>query len=48
VSLDAGFIEEGHFRELYDIATETGRLIGGLMRYLSHNIQKGRKDKGTT
>jgi four helix bundle protein len=48
VSLDARFIEEGQFRELYDLANDTGRLIGGLMRYLSLNLQKGRKPKGTT
>jgi len=35
VALDAGLINEAQFNELYQLATETGNLIGGFMRYLS-------------
>jgi four helix bundle protein len=35
VALDAGFIDQSAFDTLYKMATETGNLIGGLMRYLS-------------
>lgn len=35
VALDAGLIERTQFDHLYELATETGNLIGGLMRYLA-------------
>ena len=35
VALDAGFISKPRFDQLYGLSTETGNLIGGLMRYLS-------------
>jgi four helix bundle protein len=35
VALDAGFIDQDQFEELYRLATETSNLIGGFMRYLS-------------
>ena len=45
VALDAGFITQEEFRALYDLADETSRLIGGLMRYLKHSDFKGPKFK---
>lgn len=39
VALDAGLINQAQFDELYRLATETGNLIGGFMRYLT----KGRE-----
>ena len=45
VALDAGYISPEHFRELYTLATETGRLIAGFMRYLSESDVKGIKYK---
>jgi hypothetical protein len=39
VALDAGLIDQAQFDELYRLATETGNLIGGFMRYLT----KGRE-----
>lgn len=35
VALDAGLINQAQFDSLYKMATETGNLIGGFMRYLS-------------
>jgi len=34
VALDAGLIDQAQFDEIYRLATETGNLIGGFMRYL--------------
>ncbi|WP_211341427.1 four helix bundle protein [Desulfoglaeba alkanexedens] len=34
VALDDGLIDQGTFDALYKMATETGSLIGGFMRYL--------------
>ena len=34
VALDAQFLNEEVFKEIYDLADETARMIGGLMRYL--------------
>ena len=45
VALDAGYLEEVTFATLYDLADETGRLIGGFMRYLSASTYKGNKFK---
>ena len=36
VALDVGFVSRDEFSSLYDLATETSRLIGGLMRYLGN------------
>lgn len=33
-ALDAGLIDRACFNDLYRLATETGKLIGGFMRYL--------------
>lgn len=44
VALDAGFIDQTQFDKLYAMATETGNLIGGSMRYLN-NSQKSRTKK---
>jgi len=35
VALDAGLINQAQFDSLYRMATETGNLIGGFMRYLT-------------
>jgi four helix bundle protein len=35
VALDVGLISETQFRELYEASTETGRLIGGFIKYLN-------------
>ncbi|MFQ5917536.1 MAG: four helix bundle protein [Candidatus Binatia bacterium] len=34
VALDAGYLTQEQFERLYFLATETGKLIGGLIRYL--------------
>lgn len=34
VALDAGYLAQEQFERLYFLATETGKLIGGLIRYL--------------
>ncbi len=34
VALDAGYLPQEQFERLYVLATETGKLIGGLIRYL--------------
>ncbi|HWC66408.1 MAG TPA: four helix bundle protein [Thermoanaerobaculia bacterium] len=34
VALDAGLVAEADFQEVLALATETSRVIGGLMRYL--------------
>ena len=36
VAIDTGLIDQGTFDSIYKLATETGNLIGGFMRYLSH------------
>ena len=43
VALDAGYINRDHFKNLYDLAGDVGRLIGGFMRYLSNSEHKGSK-----
>jgi four helix bundle protein len=43
VSLDAGYISKGQFEELYDLASDASRLIGGFMRYLKKTALKGQK-----
>jgi len=41
IALDAGFLQREEFDRLYGLATETGRLIGGFMRYLQQTDMKG-------
>jgi four helix bundle protein len=43
VALDARFITEQQFQDLYGMATQTGRLIGGFMTYLGRSEVKGIK-----
>lgn len=45
VALDARFLSQEQFEQLYSLATETGRLIGGFMRYLTDSGYKGSKFK---
>jgi four helix bundle protein len=44
VALDAGYVDKNQFQELYRLATETGNLIGGFMRYLRQLEQQDPKD----
>lgn len=43
VALDRGYINESDFLALSDLATETGSMIGGLMKYLRRSGYKGNK-----
>ncbi len=45
VALDAGYIDTTAFSRLYALADETGRLIGGFMKYLQQSTLKGSKYK---
>jgi four helix bundle protein len=36
VALDAGYLTQSEFDEIYGLAAETSRLIGGLIRYLKN------------
>ena len=45
VAFDSGYLEEADFRMLYELAEETGRLIGGFMRYIEGSNHKGMKFK---
>lgn len=45
VTLDARFLSQEQFDQLYSLAAETGRLIGGFMRYLTESDYKGSKFK---
>jgi four helix bundle protein len=45
VALDQAYISELEFGELSDIATETSRMIGGLLTYLRGSRYKGTKYK---
>lgn len=43
VALDAGYLNQGQFQELYSLAGDAGRLIGGFIRYLkSYNSSSKR------
>ena len=46
VALDAGFLSQAEFDEAYAIATDTGRLIAGFMRYLGKSAVTGIKYRG--
>ncbi len=43
VALDVGYLGRAEFDDLYRLATETGRLIGGFIRYLSSSGFRGAK-----
>ena len=43
VSLDVGCLGQTEFDDLYRLATETGRLIGGFMKYLTRSTFRGTK-----
>jgi four helix bundle protein len=45
VALDAAFISQVQFDELFRLATETGRLIAGFIRYLEQSSLSGTKFK---
>lgn len=43
VALDAKYIIQEQFEELYDLAGDTGRVIGGVIRYLKRFDEAGTK-----
>lgn len=45
VAADQGYIEEQHFNELNNLASETSRMLSGLMKYLRASGYKGTKFK---
>jgi len=45
VAVDQGYVNDKDFHELTDLATETGRMIAGLMTYLRGSSYKGTKYK---
>ena len=45
VAIDAGYLDQNNFNMLFELADETGRLIGGFMRYLKQSDHKGSKYK---
>jgi four helix bundle protein len=45
VALDQAYINNDTFRDVGDLAAETGKMIGGLMNYLRHSGIKGTKYK---
>lgn len=45
VALDAGYITQIQFNSVYDLASETARLISGFIRYLRASDYKGSKFK---
>ena len=45
LALDVGLLTMEQFQQLFDLANETGRLIGGFMRYLAGSNHKGTKFK---
>jgi len=48
VALDAGYIDEDSFKQLYEHVEKTASLIAGLARYLSSSNLKGTKFKPQT
>jgi four helix bundle protein len=48
VASDQGYIANGDFTELSELAAETGRMVGGLMNYLRGSRYKGTKYKSAT
>jgi four helix bundle protein len=45
VAIDQGYIEQSDFTEVSELAAETGRMVGGLMKYLRGSRYKGTKYK---
>jgi four helix bundle protein len=45
VAVDQGYIDKDTFEQLFKLATETSRMIGGLMNYLRKSKLKGSKYK---
>ena len=45
VAADQGYIQEQHFHELNFLASETSRMLAGLMKYLRASGYKGTKFK---
>lgn len=45
VALDAEYLDRQTFQQLSDTASETSRLIGGLMKYLRQSSHRGPKFK---
>lgn len=43
IALDAGYLSQDEFAELYRLASETGQLIGGFARYLGGTDLRGAK-----
>ena len=43
VALDCGYVSKPQFEQMFSKLEETGRLIGGFMRYLSTTDIRGRK-----
>jgi four helix bundle protein len=43
VALDAGYLSQSEFDEIFTLAAETSRLVGGLMRYLKTAEPSGPK-----
>ncbi len=43
VALDTQYISQEQFNQLYDLAGDTSRLLGGFIRYLKNAEAKGRK-----
>ena len=43
VALDAGYLNQPHFNELFANAEDASRLIAGFMRYLQQSELRGRK-----
>jgi four helix bundle protein len=43
VALDAGYLNQEQFQELYDLAGDTSRLLGGFIRYLKKHERTGGK-----
>jgi four helix bundle protein len=48
VALDQNYIDRKHFEELRTLASETGKMIGGLMNYLRNSRYKGTKYRKAT
>ncbi|MBI2435894.1 MAG: four helix bundle protein [Candidatus Hydrogenedentes bacterium] len=45
VALDAGYLQQEAFDYLYGLARDTGRLIGGFIRYLTNATQQATKPR---
>ena len=45
VAVDAGYLTEDQFQQLYSLSQSTGNLIGGFIRYLAASEHKGAKYK---